>query len=137
MLYFFDLDPANLESYSQDTLNNVLQSATEDRTVWNNFKHLFDKNVNSENITVKYIRSQLLFAGPIQYETGQFLENGEPAWDRYSDLSDRYEEQSNLVTAFQVKISNSIEFGNKNYHPTIKRHTYSMVLHHYRFHEVI
>ena len=79
----------------------------------------------------------MLFAGPFQYKTGEFLDNGEPVYSRYEGLRDRYDEQEKLVTAFQVKISNAIEFGNLNYYPTIKRHSYSLGLHRYRFHEVV
>lgn len=53
---------------------------------------LFDKNVGKDNIKVDYIRSLFLFAGPLQYRNGLFLENGEPVYDRYSELSDRYDE---------------------------------------------
>jgi hypothetical protein len=137
LLYFFNMDPALIESYSQDQLDNALQSAIEDPNVWKDFRTLFDKRVNEENIRVEYMRSTVLFGGPIQYKTGQFLENGEPVWDRYNDLSDRYEEQLSLVREFQVKVSNLIEWSNKEYFPTIKRHSYSMFLHHYRFHEVV
>lgn len=92
ILYFYDMDPDLLETYSQDQLDNALQSAIEDPAVWNNFKILFDKRVNEENIAPTYIRSMVLYGGPVQYETGRFLENGEAEFDRYIDLKDNYEE---------------------------------------------
>ena len=122
---------------TQDELDNVLLSAINTPAIWNNFKHLFDKYVSPENLKVEYIRSQLLFGGPFQYQTGEFLENGEPVYERYLSLNDRLDDQYALVTAYQVKVSNAIEWNNKNYYPTIKRHTYSMVLHRWRFDEVI
>ena len=42
-----------------------------------------------------------------------------------------------MVTEFQAKVSNSIEFGNREYYPTIKRHSYSLALHRFRFYEVV
>lgn len=92
MLYFFDLTPNDLENVTQDQLDNALQSAVEDPAIWSNFKALFDKEVNKDNITVRYIRSLFIFAGPLQYKNGLFLENGEPVYDRYNELSDRYDE---------------------------------------------
>ena len=47
--------------------------------------------MNEENIRVEYIRTQLIMAGPFQYKTGEFLENGEPVYARYKDLSDDYD----------------------------------------------
>lgn len=70
MLYFFDLTPNDLENVTQDQLDNALQSAVEDPAIWSNFKALFDKEVNKDNITVRYIRSLFIFAGPLQYKNG-------------------------------------------------------------------
>ena len=88
MLYFFGLTPNSLETISQDQLDNALISAIENPAIWNNFKHLFDKRVNRDNIVVEYIRTQLIMAGPFQYKTGEYLENGEAVYARYLDMSD-------------------------------------------------
>jgi len=64
----------------------------EDEKDWENFKRLFDYEVTPYNLKVRYMRSQLIFAGPLQYDTGEFDEDGLPIYDRYDSITDRYDE---------------------------------------------
>ena len=62
---------------SQEEILEVLQKASSNFELWKQFKSLFDKEVNAENLTVTYMRSILSLAGPI----------GDPN-KRYKDLDD-------------------------------------------------
>ena len=84
--------PNDLETITQDQLDNILQSAVEDDAVWENYKLLFDRYVSKDNVRVRYLRTQLVFAGPIQYDTGEVHEDGYPIYKRYESMSDRYDE---------------------------------------------
>ena len=51
-------------------------------------------------------------------------------------MADRFQEQNQLVTDFQVRLSEALEHGNQNYHPEVKRNFFSLNLYRYRFMEV-
>ena len=100
LLYYSGFLPNDLDSITQDELDNALRAAASDPAVWENFKILFDAEVTPENVRVRYIRTQLLFAGPFQYDTGEVDEKGRQIYDRFSDLSDRVDDQIAMVTDF-------------------------------------
>ena len=100
LVYYSGYLPNDLATITQEELDKVLLDAINDPETWMNFKSLFDNQVSATNIKVRYIRSQLLFAGPFQYDTGEIDINGWPIYDRYKDMSDRYEEQIKLITEF-------------------------------------
>ena len=77
--------------------------------MWEHYKLLFDRYVNETNIHVKYLRTQLVFAGPIQYDTGKVHEDGYPIYERYKSLSDRKDEQSGKLVDFQLRITATLE----------------------------
>ena len=51
-------------------------------------------------------------------------------------MSDRFDEQNQMVTDFQVRLSDALENGNQGYHPEIKRRFFSMNLYRHRFMEI-
>ena len=136
MMYYKGYLPHDLETITQEELDAVLLSVVEDEKDWENFKRLFDYEVTPYNLKVRYMRSQLIFAGPLQYDTGEFDEEGLPVYSRYESMSDRYDEQNKQVQEFQVHLSSSIETNNLGYYPGVKRTFFSMTMYRYRVMEV-
>jgi len=121
LLYFSGYLPNDLETITQEELDEALKKTIEDENAWANFSNLFDKEVTADNLKVRYLRTQIVFAGPFQYETEELDARGQNIFERYEDKTDRLVEQIAMVTDFQLRISNSIEFDNENYYPTVKR----------------
>ena len=57
LVYFSGHLPNDLETITQDELDDVLRNAIEDAVVWQNFKNLFDADVTADNLKLRYIRS--------------------------------------------------------------------------------
>ena len=136
MLYFRGYLPHDLETITQEELDAVLLSVIQDEASWENFKSLFDSEVSADHLEVRYIRSQLLFAGPLQYQTGEKDKNGNAVYARYASMGDRYDEQSQLVTDFQVLLSDALERSAADYYPAVGRKFFSLNLYRHRFMEV-
>ena len=92
LIYFSGFLPNDLETITQDELDKILLDAINDPETWMNFKNLFDAEVTADNLNVRFIRSQLLFAGPFQYDTGKVDAYGWPIYERYKDMSDRFDD---------------------------------------------
>ena len=65
LLYYKGYLPHDFDTITQEELDEALLSVIEDEKDWENFKSLFDQEVSATNLNVKYMRSQLLFAGPL------------------------------------------------------------------------
>ena len=92
LLYFSGFLPNDLETITQEELDGALHSAIQNPNTWENFKILFDAEVSAENLKVKYIRTQLIFAGPFQYDSGKLDDKGRRVYERFDDLSDRLDD---------------------------------------------
>ena len=65
LLYYKGYLPHDFDTITQEQLDEALLSVIEDEKDWENFKSLFDQEVSATNLNVRYMRSQLLFAGPL------------------------------------------------------------------------
>lgn len=75
-------DKSKLEDMSEEELLEVLSNAVSNLPLWKQFKGLFNKEVNADNLKVSTMRSILSLAGPI----------GDPD-KRYENLDDDKEAQ--------------------------------------------
>jgi hypothetical protein len=57
LLYFSGYLPNDLETITQDELDEALKKTIEDENAWANFKNLFDKEVTADNLKVRYLRT--------------------------------------------------------------------------------
>lgn len=105
--------------------------------MWEHYKLLFDRYVNETNIHVKYLRTQLVFAGPIQYDTGKVHEDGYPIYERYKSLSDRKDEQSGKLVDFQLRITATLESDEEDYYSDLKRYSYSTIQFDHDFDQIV
>ena len=97
-------DPSNLENLNQEQLNVFLSQAIGDSSKWKNYNAYFDTEVSASNLTVKFMRTILLAAGPIK--DGSI---------RYDNLKDRSTDQDKFVTKFHKTLREITKKDNEKY----------------------
>ena len=86
-------DVKNLETMSDEEIQEVLIEQVKDKKVWKDYNPLFDNKVDpdsSEKLEIKYMRSLITQAGPIK--------DGDT---RYESVKDNKADQDLIVTDFQ------------------------------------
>ena len=82
--------PDKIADMSYIQIDLVLSAALNNAALWNNFGIFFDKDVTLENKEVRYIRTMLQLAGPLEVD-----DDGEII--RYNDMNDREGEHEQIT----------------------------------------
>ena len=121
-------DVENLETMSDEEIQEVLTEQVKDKKVWKDYNPLFDNKVDfesSEKLEVKYMRSLITQAGPIK--------DGDT---RYESIKDNKADQALIATNFQKTLRSYSQSSDESYQ-VIKVDIFGRLLYDVIFQEIV